>query len=32
MAIPIYERVTHNGVVIRNTIPTDFEQWQFADR
>lgn len=32
MAIPIYERVTHNNSVIRNTIPADFELWQFADR
>jgi len=31
MAIPIYERVTHNGSVIRNTIPPDFEQWRFVD-
>jgi hypothetical protein len=25
-AIPIYERVVHNGTLIRDTVPADLEQ------
>jgi uncharacterized OsmC-like protein len=30
-AIPIYERVTHNSALIRDTVPAEFAEWTFVD-